>query len=70
MVTAKESLRQLIDEMTNEEAEELLDYLNLLADPDKLTEDELARVVEAEAAIERGEFLTLRELRAKYGVGI
>ncbi len=69
-MTAKESLRQLIDEMTNEEAEELLDYLNLLADPDKLTEDELARVVEAEAAIERGEFLTLRELRAKYGVGI
>ncbi len=69
-MTAKESLRQLIDEMTNEEAEELLDYLNLLADPDTLTADELTRVVEGEAAIERGEFLTLRELRAKYGVGI
>lgn len=69
-MTAKESLRQLIDEMSDEEAEELLDYLNLLADPDSLTEDELAKVLEAEAAIARGEFLTLKELRAKYGVGI
>lgn len=69
-MTAKESLRQLIDEMTDEEAEELLDYLNLLADPETLPEEELAKVVEAEAAIERGEFLTLKELRAKYGVGL
>jgi hypothetical protein len=69
-VTAKESPWQLIDEMSDEEAEELLDYLNLLADPDTLTDDELAKVVEAKAAIERGEFLTLRGLRAKYGVGI
>jgi hypothetical protein len=56
--------------MSDAEAEELLDYRNLLADPDTLIEDELAKVVEAEAAIVRGEFLTLRELRAKYGVGI
>ena len=69
-MTAKESLRQLIEEMTDEEAEELLDYLNLLADPDTLTEQEMARVAEAEAAMERGDFLTLKELRAKYGVGI
>jgi hypothetical protein len=67
-VTAKESLRQLIDEMSDEEAQELLAYLNLLADPDVLTESELAKVVEAEAAIERGEFLTLTEVRARYGV--
>ncbi|HEY5477775.1 MAG TPA: hypothetical protein VIK11_13810 [Tepidiformaceae bacterium] len=67
-MTAKESLRQLIDEMSDEEAQELLAYLNLLADPDVLTESELAKVVEAEAAIERGEFLTLTEVRARYGV--
>ena len=67
-MTAKESLRQLIDEMSDEEAQELLAYLNLLADPDVLTESELAKVVEAEAAIERGEFLTLTEVSARYGV--
>ncbi len=67
-MTAKESLRQLIDEMSDEEAQELLAYLNLLADPDVLTESELAKVVEAEAAIERGEFLTLTKVRARYGV--
>lgn len=58
----------MVETMTEEEAEQLLDYLNMLADPDELTEDELAEVMEAERRMKQGEFVTLAELRAKYNL--
>src|SRR5215475_11689391 len=36
-MTAKETLHQIVDALSDEEAEELLDFLNLRADPDTLT---------------------------------
>lgn len=61
-MTVKEELHQIIDGLTDEEAEELLDYLNLRADPDTLTPEELARVQAADAEIARGEYVTLEEI--------
>ncbi|MBE7520462.1 MAG: hypothetical protein HS107_14580 [Thermoflexaceae bacterium] len=67
-MTAKQALRARIDEMTEEEAEELLDFLNLQDEPGTLSEDELARVLAAEAEIEAGQYVTLEEVKAKYGL--
>jgi hypothetical protein len=67
-LTAKQKMRKIVDAMSEEEAERLLDYLNMLADPDELTEEELREVEEADARIDAGEYVTLAELREKYGV--
>lgn len=66
-MTAKQALREIVESLTEEEAEQLLDYLNMLADPDELTEEELAEVVEIERRMKGGEYVTLAELHAKYG---
>lgn len=54
--------------MTEEEAEELLDFLNLQDEPDTLTEEELRRVLAAEEEIKAGKYVTLEEVKAKYGL--
>ncbi len=61
-MTVKDELHQIIDVLSDEEAEELLDYLNMRADPDTLTPEELARVEAADAEIARGEYVTLDEI--------
>lgn len=62
----REALHHLIDTMSDDDAQRLLDYLNMKADPDYLTPEEEAEVEESLREIERGEFLTLEELRKKY----
>lgn len=54
--------------MTEEQVLDLLDYLNMLADPDDLTEEELHEVEAADARIDAGEYVTREELREKYGL--
>ena len=66
-MTVKDELHQIIDVLTDEEAEELLDYLNMRADPDTLTPEELARVEAADAEIARGEYVTLEDTRRRLG---
>jgi hypothetical protein len=61
--TTKETLHRVIDTLTEEQALDLLDYLNLQADPDTLSPEELKAVREGEAAIARGEYVTLEQLR-------
>ncbi len=63
--STKDELHQLIDQMSMDEAQQLLDYLNMKADPDELTPEEEAEVAESLAEIERGEFDTLDEFRRK-----
>ena len=62
-MTAKESLREIVETLTEEEAEQLLDYLNMLADPDELTAEELEAVRRGQQAAERGDYVTLEEWR-------
>ncbi len=55
-MTTKETLRRIIEKLSEEEAQDLLDYLNLQADPDTLSEAELKAVREGQAAIARGDY--------------
>jgi hypothetical protein len=62
----KEQIHALVDEMTDEEAADLLDYVNMLSDPDELTSEEIAEIEDGKAEVRRGEYITLEELRRKY----
>jgi hypothetical protein len=64
-MTVKETLHQIVDALSDDQAEELLDFLNLCADPDTLAPEELARVAVADAELTRGEFVTLDEIRRR-----
>ncbi len=64
--SVKDELHQMIDGMTLEAAELLLDMINNHNDTDELTPEEEAAVAEALAEFERGEYVTMEELQAKY----
>jgi hypothetical protein len=66
--SAKAELAAIIDAMTTEEAERLLDYLHMLADPDELTPEEEAEVLKATAEIEAGDYVTQEEVELEYGL--
>ena len=66
--TTREALHHLIDTMSDDDAQLLLDYLNMRADPDELTPEEEAEVEQALQEIERGEYDTLDDFRRKIGV--
>ncbi|MDA8068220.1 MAG: hypothetical protein M0T77_06375 [Actinomycetota bacterium] len=81
-MTAKQQLRQLVDELSEVEAAEALSILasrrrrdslselldNAPEDDEPTTPEEEALVAEAFEAIERGETITLEELRAELGL--
>ena len=64
-MTAKQALREIVETLTEEEAEQLLDYLNMLADPDELTAEEQERVRLSREAAARGDVITLEEWRSQ-----
>jgi hypothetical protein len=68
-VTTKDELHDLIDQLDEEAASELLEHARwLAADEDELlTDEELARVEAGEAEIARGEDVTLEDLRHRPG---
>ena len=66
--SVKDELHQMIDGMTLEAAELLLDMINNLNDTDELTPEEEAAVAEGRDQIQRGEFVTLGEYRARRGL--
>ena len=61
------ALHALIDELPDDEVADLLDYVNNLLDPDELTEDEFAEVLQVKADVDKGHYITLRELNERYG---
>ena len=60
--TLKEELHSLIEQLSDEEAEQILDYINMRLDPDELTEEEVQAVLRAREEVERGETVTLDQL--------
>lgn len=66
-MTAKEMLRDRVEEMTEDEASDLLDFLALQDDPDELSEEDIAAVERGRAEIARGEYVTLDQLEAELG---
>jgi hypothetical protein len=78
-MTTKEALHQLIDDMPDEQAEQLMSGLNnrdpitvslALApvDDEPETLEEAAAVREAREAVQRGDLLTTAELRRRLGL--
>ena len=59
----KDTLHRIVDGMKKEEAEALLDYLNMLADPDTLDPDELEEVSRILAEMDSGEYVTWQEAK-------
>ncbi len=62
---ARTKLRKAIEQLTDEQALDLLDYINLQRDPDSLTEAEKAAVMRGEEELARGESVTPEEFRKK-----
>lgn len=66
--TTKDLLHRIVEDLGRDEAEELLDYLNLKADPDRLTEAELGRARSIREEMKRGNYVTREEFAEKHGL--
>jgi len=66
-MTTKERLHELVDELEPEKLDAVADYIEWLNEPDELSDEMQRKVIESEAAMARGESVSLRELLAKYG---
>lgn len=60
----------MIDSMSQEELKDLLDYLNLLSDPDELTLEEEEAVLRALEEMERGETISGEDLKREFGIEV
>ena len=62
-MTTKEELRRLVESLSEQDAADVLDYVQwLLEEPETLTPEEIERVREGEEQIARGEYITLEHL--------
>jgi hypothetical protein len=67
--TVRSRLALEIDDLGEDEAAEIIEYLEWVAMPaDTLSDEELAEVEKADAAIARGEYSFLEEVRRKLGL--
>jgi|GEM_PF-6362877 len=64
------TLHAMIDSMSQEELKDLLDYLNLLSDPDELTLEEEEAVLRALEEMERGETISGEDLKREFGIEV
>ena len=64
-MTTKDDLHRIIDRLTEEEADQLLDSINLKADPDELTPEEAADVARIRA---EADYVPLKSLRRELGL--
>lgn len=63
-MTTKERILELVEQMTDEDAAEALDYMEwLLSDEEVVTAEEMAAAEHGFAQIERGEYATLEEVK-------
>ncbi|MHB8574822.1 MAG: hypothetical protein ACYDCQ_05765 [Dehalococcoidia bacterium] len=58
----------IIEQLSEQEAERLLDDLNLRADPDTLTPEELAQTQGTATEMQRGTYVTLDALERDIGL--
>jgi len=69
-MTTKDDLHQLVDQLDEAAADELLDYTRWLAaeEDEPLTDEERARVEAGEAEIRRGDYVTLEDVKRRLGL--
>jgi predicted Zn-dependent peptidase len=63
-MTAKELLREIVDEMSEDEAQWLLDLYE--SEEEEFNEEEIAEILKAREEMERGEFVTQEEFERRY----
>lgn len=67
-MTEREEAHLLIDRLPDETLVDLLDELRSLAsETDQITDEEMAAADRGQAQIDRGEYVTLRELKRSLG---
>jgi hypothetical protein len=66
--SARKLLHQLVDSLTDKDAERLLDWINLQNEPDDLTPEEEERVAIGKAEIARGDYVTREAFRKELGL--
>jgi hypothetical protein len=68
--SAKAELAAMIEAMTMDEAQDLLDFLNMRSDPDELTPEEEEAVLRAMAEFEAGETVSGEALKREFGIEV
>ncbi len=69
-MTVRDDLHQLVDQLDEAAADELLDYARWLAaeEDEPLTDEERARVEAGEAEIRRGDYVRLEDVKRRLGL--
>lgn len=67
-MTAKEALRELVGDLTEEESEMLLTFYREHRGEEELSDAEIDAVLRGRAEFERGEYITQADFEAKYGL--
>ena len=67
-VSVKQELHDLIETLSAEDAEAMLDYINMRLDPDELSEEDEAAVRKAMEELERGETMSAEQLKRELGI--
>jgi hypothetical protein len=66
-MTTKQAIHEIVERLSEEEAEQLLAYLRE-EEPEEYPEELLERIAQAKAEIERGDFVTMEQLEKELGL--
>jgi hypothetical protein len=67
-MTAKESLRDALEAMSEEHAELVLEFYETAVATEDLTEEEIERALQGREEIARGEFITGEDFKRKHSL--
>jgi hypothetical protein len=67
-MTAKELLRERIETLSEEEALDVLEFLDAEDGDEEFTDEDVKDVLEARREFARGDFMTLDAFKANYGL--
>ena len=67
-MTAKEALRDVFEELSEDDARRVLEFCEEELGYEELTEEEIEAGLRGRAEFARGEFVTDEELKRKYGL--
>ncbi len=68
-MTTKQAIHEIVDGLSDKDAELLLAYLRD-EEPEDYTEELIARIEQSRAEFARGDFVTLEELKAELGLDV
>lgn len=66
-MTTKQAIHEIVERLSEEEAEQLLAYLRE-EEPDEYPAELLERIAQAKAEIARGDFVTMEQLEKELGL--